>query len=95
MIIVAILLVGLLLAYGNGANDNFKGVATLLGSGTSSYRGALVWATVTTGLGSVAALVIARQLLTAFSGKGLVPAHVVADPVFPAAVALETTMAGA
>jgi PiT family inorganic phosphate transporter len=88
VIFVAIILIGLLLAYGNGANDNFKGVATLLGSGTVSYRGALIWATVTTGLGSLTALVVARQLLSAFSGKGLVPAHVVADPVFPAAVAL-------
>ena len=88
MILVAVILIGLFLAYGNGANDNFKGVATLLGSGTTSYRGALIWATVTTGLGSVTALVVARQLLSAFSGAGLVPAHVVADPVFPAAVAL-------
>lgn len=88
MIFVAIILIGLLLAYGNGANDNFKGVATLFGSGTTSYRGALIWATVTTALGSITALVVARQLLSAFSGEGLVPAHVVADPVFPAAVAL-------
>lgn len=28
-------------AYGNGANDNYKGVATLYGSGTTDYRGAL------------------------------------------------------
>ena len=88
MIFVAIILIGLLLAWGNGANDNFKGVATLLGSGTTSYRGALIWATVTTGLGSMTALLVARQLLSAFSGEGLVPAHVVADPIFPAAVAL-------
>jgi hypothetical protein len=30
----------------NGANDNFKGVATLCGSRTTNYRRALVWATV-------------------------------------------------
>ena len=34
------------LAYSNGANDNFKGVATLFGSGTAGYRTAISWATV-------------------------------------------------
>ena len=86
--ILAVLGLGLLLAYANGANDNFKGVATLLGGGTASYRRALLWATVTTALGSVTALVLARGLLAAFSGKALVPPEVVADPVFPTAVAL-------
>jgi len=80
--------VGLLLAFANGANDNFKGVATLFGSGAASYRGALAWATATTLAGSVAALVLAGGLLAAFSGRGLVPPEVVADPRFPAAVAL-------
>jgi PiT family inorganic phosphate transporter len=88
MVLVVIGLVGVLLAYANGANDNFKGVATLFGSGTAGYGRALAWATLTTALGSVTALVLARGLLTAFSGSGLVPAAVVADPVFPAAVAL-------
>ncbi len=80
-------LVGSLLAFANGANDNFKGVATLLGTGTTSYRGALLWATFTTVLGSAAALVLARGLLAAFSGKGLVPPEVVSNPAFPLAVA--------
>jgi len=80
--------VGLLLAYANGANDNFKGVATLFGSGTADYRRALVWATITTALGSVTALVLARGLLQSFTGKGLVSAATVGDPSFPAAVAL-------
>jgi len=86
LITTTIVLVGLLLAFGNGANDNFKGVATLLGSGTTSYRVALGWATITTAMGSVAAFFVARALLAAFSGKGLVPPDVVADPAFPAAV---------
>lgn len=80
--------VGLLLAYANGANDNFKGVATLLGSGTADYRRALVWATITTALGSVTALVLARGLLQSFTGRGLVPVATAADLSFPAAVAL-------
>lgn len=88
MILPTIAVIGLLLAYANGANDNFKGVATLLGSRTTSYRQALLWATLTTALGSAAAVGLARGLLEAFRGKGLVPPEVVADPVFPAAVAL-------
>lgn len=63
MIVCVILLSVLLLAYANGANDNFKGVATLFGSGTTNYRRALMWATLTTFLGSLAAVVLAGQLL--------------------------------
>ncbi len=58
MILVILLLASLVLAFANGANDNFKGVATLLGSGTTSYRAALAWATVTTLLGSLAAVLL-------------------------------------
>ena len=61
------------LAYSNGANDNFKGVASLLGSKTTGYRTAISWATVCTFAGSVAAIFLAQSLLTKFSGKGLVP----------------------
>ncbi len=84
-IVVAI---GLLLAYANGANDNFKGVATLFGSGTASYRGSLLWATFATALGSAAALVLAGKLLSAFSGNGLVPAAVAGSVPFGMSVAL-------
>lgn len=74
------------LAFANGANDNFKGVATLFGSGTTDYKRALAWATLTTALGSLAALVLAKGLLVAFSGKGLVPASVLGLKSFPLAV---------
>src|SRR4029077_9488587 len=53
--LTAIILAVIFLAYANGANDNFKGVATLFGSGTARYRTALVWATVTTLAGSLLA----------------------------------------
>lgn len=76
------------LAYANGANDNFKGVATLFGSGTTRYQGALWWATATTFLGSVTAVILAEQLLKNFSGKGLVADGLAADPRYVAAVAL-------
>ena len=61
------------LALSNGANDNFKGVASLFGSRTVGYRVALAWATVTTAAGSLAAIALAEALLKRFSGKGLVP----------------------
>lgn len=78
---------GVFLAYANGANDNFKGVATLFGSGTANYKVALYWATVTTALGSVTALFIAQELLHAFSGKGLVADSLLASPAFSLSVA--------
>jgi len=83
-----ILLAVLLLAYSNGANDNFKGVATLFGSGTTHYRKALGWATVTTLAGSSLALMLAHGLVASFKGRGLVPDHVTVEPAFMLAVSL-------
>jgi len=83
-----ILIAVLLLAYSNGANDNFKGVATLFGSGTTSYRTALGLATLSTFAGSVLALLLARGLLDTFKGKGLVPDAVTREPAFLVAVSL-------
>jgi PiT family inorganic phosphate transporter len=76
------------LAYSNGANDNFKGVASLYGSKTASYRACLTWATATTFAGSVCALFLAQGLLKKFSGKGLVPDELVGSQLFLLSVAL-------
>lgn len=78
---------GFFLALVNGANDNFKGVATLFGSGASNYRRTLAWGTLCTFCGSLAAIALAGQLLQSFSGKGLVDDAVVRDERFAAAVA--------
>jgi inorganic phosphate transporter, PiT family len=78
----------LFVAYANGANDNFKGVATLYGSGTADYRSALGWATITTLAGSVAAFFLATRLISIFQGKGLVPAQLSESEPFVAAVVL-------
>lgn len=78
----------LLLAYSNGANDNFKGVATLYGSDVLGYRAALVLATIATLLGSLSALGFGSALLGNFSGKDLVPDALTSDPTFVAAVGL-------
>ncbi|MCC7375002.1 MAG: anion permease [Verrucomicrobiales bacterium] len=75
-------------AYSNGANDNFKGVASLFGSRTCTYRTAISWATLTTGAGSLAAIFLAQALLKRFSGKGLVPDALTTHPPFLLAVAL-------
>jgi PiT family inorganic phosphate transporter len=88
MIVFTALIAGVFLAYANGANDNFKGVATLYGSETTTYRRALIWATATTALGSITAVWLARELLLRFSGKGIVPDELVAQNEFGVAVAL-------
>ncbi len=86
----AVLLVAgaIFLAYANGANDNFKGVATLYGSDTLRYRPALAWATASTLAGSVASIFLAQSLVIRFSGKGLVPDAIAASPEFLLAVAI-------
>ena len=85
---VVIVAATLFVAYANGANDNFKGVATLFGSGTADYRKALGWATITTLAGSVAAFFLATKLISIFQGKGLVPAQLSESEPFVAAVVL-------
>lgn len=78
----------LFLAYVNGANDNFKGLATLYGSKTVSYKKALAWATVTTLLGSLLSIIISKALLISFSGKGLVPDAILSNQPFILAIAI-------
>jgi PiT family inorganic phosphate transporter len=76
------------LAFANGANDNAKGVATLIGAGRVDPRSALRYASVMTLLGSAAALALAQGLLARFSGKGILDGDLIATPGFAAAVAL-------
>jgi PiT family inorganic phosphate transporter len=76
------------LAYSNGANDNFKGVASLFGSGTTSYRTAIAWATASTLAGSVTAIFLAQSLVTKFTGRGLVPDSLAGSEYFLLAVAI-------
>jgi PiT family inorganic phosphate transporter len=75
------------LAYSNGANDNFKGVASLFGCGAANYQLALLWATITTLAGSICALFLAQTLLIKFSGKGLAPDTLIHTLSFMIAVA--------
>jgi PiT family inorganic phosphate transporter len=88
MIFVLLFLATCFLAYSNGANDNFKGVASLFGSRTCGYRMAIFWATITTFAGSILSIFLAQALLTKFSGKGIVPDHFAASEYFVLAVAI-------
>jgi len=88
MTLLILFLIVLSPAYANGANDNFKGVATLFGSGVTDYRGAIAWATATTLAGSLAAVFLAGQLLENFSGRGFVESGLAASPRYIEAVAL-------
>lgn len=83
-----LLLGALFLAFSNGANDNFKGFATVWGSHSLGYRKALALATIATIAGSLASLLLAGDLVQQFSGKGLVPDVVAATPAFIMAVGI-------
>lgn len=84
---ILLLLAVLFLAATNGANDNFKGVATLYGSRRAGYWTSLIWASVTTLAGSLASAWLAHALLEAFTGAGLVPGSIATQMRFAFAVA--------
>ncbi|MBE9035328.1 inorganic phosphate transporter [aff. Roholtiella sp. LEGE 12411] len=88
LISISLFLATLFLAYSNGANDNFKGVATLFGSGTTSYQTAILWATFTTSAGAIASIFLANKLLQNFSGRGIVPDAIANTSEFHIAVAI-------
>lgn len=83
-----LLLSVILLSFANGANDNFKGVATLWGSGLTTYRRAIAWATGFTFLGSLAAIGLGSALAAKFNGAQFVDAAFAAQLPFLIAVAL-------
>jgi PiT family inorganic phosphate transporter len=88
MMLPGLFFVASFLAYVNGANDNFKGVATLFGSKSANYRNALRWATVSTLAGSISSVFLADKLIQNFSGRGLVPDSLSVSPAFILAVAV-------
>ena len=77
----------LFVAFSKGANDNFKGFATVWGSDMLNYRQALTLATIATVAGSLASLMLAETLVQQFSGIGLVPDAVISAPMFIISVA--------
>lgn len=75
------------LAFANGANDVSKGVATLAGSGRTSYRSAITWGTWWTLAGGLASLVVSVELVNVFTSAIVAP-DVLALAAFPLAVAI-------
>lgn len=75
-------------AFTNGANANFKGVASLYGSGAATLRTALIWGNLFTFSGSLASFWLASGLLNSFGGKGILPDAIVQGPAFAASIAL-------
>lgn len=73
MSIVLIVSLILALAWANGANDVAKGVATLTGGGVTSARRAILWGSLCTMLGGLAALAWGGALVSTFS-KGFLAA---------------------
>ena len=74
------------LAFANGANDVSKAIATLVGSGITNYRSAIMWGTVWTMVGAAAAAFVASAMVKTFS-HGLVQAGTIIEPA--ATLALE------
>src|SRR5260370_29671170 len=79
--LAALILLTLFLAFTNGANDVSKGIATLVGSGVSNLRTAVMWGTTWTVAGALVALVPTQALVAAFSGKGILRSPVAAASV--------------
>jgi len=80
--LLALLLV-MALAYANGTNDVSKAIATLVGSGVTDYRTAIIWGTAWTVAGAGLSAFVASAMLKTFS-KGLILPGIVT----PAALAL-------
>lgn len=75
------------LAYVNGANDVSKAIATLVGSGVTNYRRAILWGTICTGLGSLCSALLASALIGTFT-KGFIDTSVQQTELFALAVLL-------
>ncbi len=75
----------LLLAFANGTNDVSKAIATLVGSGVTNYRTAILWGTMWTVAGAGAAAVLATAMVKTFS-NGLIAPDLAVPPVLALSV---------
>jgi PiT family inorganic phosphate transporter len=83
----ALAFLGAFLAWANGSNDVSKGIATLVGSGVSHYRVAVLWGSAWTVLGAFVAAFATQGLVATFSGKGFL-ASPIQGSAFLASVAV-------
>ncbi len=86
---LALVGLGFGLAYVNGANDVSKGIATLVGSGVTNYRRAIIWGSLWTAVGGLLGAVLAKAMVSTF-GNGLFAAGTT-----PTLLAATATLCGA
>lgn len=79
------LILVLALAFANGTNDVSKAIATLVGSGVTNYRTAILWGTAWTILGALLAAGIASAMVQTFS-TGLIQSELAIPPAFGFAI---------
>ncbi len=87
LIAIVFVLLGAGLGWANGANDVSKGVATLVGSGVTTYRRAIWWGALWTGAGGLLGASLAGAMVHTF-GSGLLSDQ--AAPSFATAAAVLT-----
>ena len=73
------------LAYANGTNDVSKAIATLVGSGVTNYRAAILWGTIWTMLGAGVSAFVASAMVKTFS-QGLIETSTIIQPIVALAV---------
>lgn len=78
------------LAYANSTNDVSKAIATLVGSGVTNYRTAIVWGTIWTIVGASASAFVAGAMVKTFS-QGLIQTGTIIPPVVALAVLIGAT----
>lgn len=71
MLALLVVMATLAVGYYNGANDVSKAIATLVGSGVTRYRTAVIWGSLWTFVGAATAALASQGLVAAFSGKGI------------------------
>ena len=86
-----VLCVAFAIAFMNGTNDVSKGIATLVGSGVTNYKKAILWGTLWTGIGGLAGAYLAGAMLDTF-GKGLLQPGTTASFAAAAATILGATI---
>lgn len=89
MTAIVFVVLGALLAFANGSNDVSKGIATLVGSGVTQTKRAILWGTLWTGAGALLSLVVASAMFKTF-GTGIL-----ASDVHPNAAAGLASLCGA
>lgn len=85
MIIILVFILIVVFAAANGANDVSKGVATLVGSGVTRYRAAILWGAITTLAGALVSGFFAERMLKLFT-TGIVSARPTSAFIFAVTV---------